>query len=460
MAWNPLLHPRGKDGKFIEVGKWVSGLFRGLGDRSDDERQVRAKVTRLDSNPDNPQYPLVYGITNGGEEVVSQSSLVRAANPVKASLGSSQYLDTVKELQTELKEAISTLGGVGLSYDDVQESKVTLPHKGGPTPEMAQAESLTTQIGSMLDGEIKKRVEEQGGILHTPESFAAAEASLDGQEQDVLALHKAQKDVPGYDDWDYTVAWAKIVKEREKLKNARRAYRDLYAVTARKVLQEVLGEENVGGELTHVFAPNMSSKDQAKFAELISAGAEAFFPKSWLHRSTTASVPLTIRKTKLVRAFYHLLYNSISARGFEQEQVFNHEVMHYMEQIVPGVRFLEFAFYWRRVGVGSPAYKLDKLMPHSNIKPHEKTRPDEFATPYIGKDYGGSPSSSWEIMSVGVEHLLSLDHTKGSPGFAETIGKDADYRAFVLGTLVSVWPESSADPYSQGPTVESGGLDV
>lgn len=82
--FNPLLHPRGKDGRFIKVGGWVRGLFDIID--GDGREMRRAKVTRVSSNPGNPDNPRIYAVTDLGEEVVATVDRIDTAAPTKAML--------------------------------------------------------------------------------------------------------------------------------------------------------------------------------------------------------------------------------------------------------------------------------------------------------------------------------------------------------------------------------------
>lgn len=71
---------------------------------------------------------------------------------------------------------------------------------------------------------------------------------------------------------------------------------------------------------------------------------------------------------------------------------------------------------------------LRDIYPDSTYKEHERARPDRFITPYIGKDYGDGPASSYEVMSMGMEGVWT-----GSI----KMWADDEHRQLVLGLLAA-----------------------
>jgi hypothetical protein len=99
-----------------------------------------------------------------------------------------------------------------------------------------------------------------------------------------------------------------------------------------------------------------------------------------------------------------------------------HEMTHRMEYTVGNGKIvrLETEFYRRRTW----GEELSWLGP--GYGKEEKTRRDNFASPYMGKDYGGG---AWEIMTMGTESLFYDSHN---------MANDPDFRQFVLGVLLGV----------------------
>lgn len=88
-GFDPNLHPRARDGKFIEVGGWVKGLFN-WGDPKTGDREWRGKVTEILPNPKDPKDPIIVikpeDGPHAGKEGRILSSNVTEAVPTKADL--------------------------------------------------------------------------------------------------------------------------------------------------------------------------------------------------------------------------------------------------------------------------------------------------------------------------------------------------------------------------------------
>lgn len=99
-----------------------------------------------------------------------------------------------------------------------------------------------------------------------------------------------------------------------------------------------------------------------------------------------------------------------------------HEIGHRMEHLIPDIRKLESEFYKRRtagealqwLGVG-----YDKK---------ETARFDKFINSYMGKDYGNTDTSFYELLSMGLESVYTGSYD---------LSKDKDFLNFILGILVS-----------------------
>lgn len=79
-----------------------------------------------------------------------------------------------------------------------------------------------------------------------------------------------------------------------------------------------------------------------------------------------------------------------------------HEMGHWLEDHDPEVRRKAAAFLASRTR-GESVQKMADLRPRSNYKPYEVTKPDEFMSPYMGKQYAGAT----EIISMGIEYILT-----------------------------------------------------
>jgi hypothetical protein len=111
-----------------------------------------------------------------------------------------------------------------------------------------------------------------------------------------------------------------------------------------------------------------------------------------------------------------------------------HELVHRAESVRDGIRAAEWAFYASRVAprINSRWEELKPLreLTGGGYEDYEKARPDKFVRFYCGKSYGDNPDSSWEILSMGIEDLVTGEH--------EIISQDEEYRHFVLGALATL----------------------
>jgi hypothetical protein len=80
------------------------------------------------------------------------------------------------------------------------------------------------------------------------------------------------------------------------------------------------------------------------------------------------------------------------------------------------------------LGAREEAQRLLDLEPGSDYRENERARPDEYLTPYIGKDYGDSPTSSYEVMSMGMEGVWT-----GS----RPMHRDNEHRHLIVGLLAA-----------------------
>ena len=109
-----------------------------------------------------------------------------------------------------------------------------------------------------------------------------------------------------------------------------------------------------------------------------------------------------------------------------------HELVHRTEEVRDGITGAEWTFYVSRVSPGRnmrwpDAEKLSEVTGSGSYQIHEVTRVDDFTDAYSGKTYGDEMDSSWEILTMGIEDLVTGEH--------EIIEKDDEYRQFVLGSL-------------------------
>lgn len=100
-----------------------------------------------------------------------------------------------------------------------------------------------------------------------------------------------------------------------------------------------------------------------------------------------------------------------------------HEMGHFFEEMYPEIRKLEYQFYNRRTA-GEELRWLGWGYDRSEV-----TRYDNFIEPYMGKDYGNTETSGFEIFSMGMESVFAGSYN---------LSRDTDYQDFILGILVSI----------------------
>ena len=110
-----------------------------------------------------------------------------------------------------------------------------------------------------------------------------------------------------------------------------------------------------------------------------------------------------------------------------------HELVHRAEYTHDGIRGAEWTFYASRVSPGfgrkweEPQPLNDLTGGWSSYEDHERARPDKFTDFYSGKTYGDNPDSSYEILTMGIEDLVTGEHG--------VVMDDDEYRQFVLGAM-------------------------
>ena len=119
----------------------------------------------------------------------------------------------------------------------------------------------------------------------------------------------------------------------------------------------------------------------------------------------------------------------ISLHTSASETATAHEVAHWAEQNVPGLRAYSQRWIDGRTA-GEVAQPLADLLPDSGYDRREITKPDHFSHPYIGRIY---PDGATEALSMGLMGLL-----EDPIGFA---AKDLDHWRFTYKFMSGAWRE-------------------
>jgi hypothetical protein len=157
------------------------------------------------------------------------------------------------------------------------------------------------------------------------------------------------------------------------------------------------------------------------FAEQFSTVRVALVKRgSWLNsRDGTARLAISTRKPRIAD----------QDAGFATAV---HEVGHGMEDVIPGVKQMEYVYWQRRAK--SDNNKIQGIFsPRSTSEFGNK---DDWREAYTGKSYGLGANDNYEIFTTGVESLLGGgghfgDSTKG-------LTVDEDFRRFILGVLIGL----------------------
>lgn len=229
------------------------------------------------------------------------------------------------------------------------------------------------------------------------------------------------------------------------------APRDLYAQELRALLREVRGEAAERAAYTES-GSSWSIKDRQIVAECTES-----YPPDWvrLHNARSDAVrtmdfrPTDGRCGHLADDYITFPDNS-HTDGYRYE-VTVHEFAHRMENVVPGVKPMEAAFWQRRAG-GEVAEQLVKKLPGYGYGPQEVAIDDHFADPYIGKTYvpddqpgmtaaqeARAGRTNWELLSMGTQTFLSPMVDRGTwESWGRRAWGDLDYRAFINGALFAL----------------------
>lgn len=148
-----------------------------------------------------------------------------------------------------------------------------------------------------------------------------------------------------------------------------------------------------------------------------------FLPADWINRSNE-----TVIEPRLVeRGYYFKRDDGVSVialspgRGILRCAF--HEMGHHFEQLYPEIRKLEHEFYQRRTS-GEELQWLGV-----GYSEQERARYDDFVNPYIGKDYGNTDKSSYELLSMGLEALYTASFS---------VMEDYEYQDFLFGILLLI----------------------
>lgn len=246
--------------------------------------------------------------------------------------------------------------------------------------------------------------------------------------------------------------WEKLRLERNRLQAERS---DMYA--ERDVLQlttevKPVDAKKLRDNLAKV-RPGYGTADPKKFKVNLNSTPEAvqlledsakYYPKEWVEEVQKHSV----KCVKSGRGYmntsaisygvgdceYAVFVSTDITKASRMAATAVHEMGHYAEGSINKLVQLEAEFYQRRTK-GERAVSLRRLFPNSSYSANEKTKVDQFASPYMGKYYNHKAEygteDAYEILTMGAESLL-VDVPRYD------ISVDEDMADFVLGLLAGV----------------------
>lgn len=194
--------------------------------------------------------------------------------------------------------------------------------------------------------------------------------------------------------------------------------------------------------------PLYNGADSDELAMQRLSRATMWLPKDWIDDSNAAVAEKPLVATLTQRGKYrhsHRPYNAPSAVAViegsdspsspgvgDGEGVMLHELVHRSEYVRDGIRGAEWTFYTGRVSPGrnqrwEEAKPLRETEGVDSFDPSERARSDDFVDRYAGKTYGDDMDSSYEILSMGIEDLVTGRHG--------ITAQDEEYRQFVFGAL-------------------------
>jgi len=148
-----------------------------------------------------------------------------------------------------------------------------------------------------------------------------------------------------------------------------------------------------------------------------------FLPTEWIEKSN--SIPITTKHVS--RGYFNMEGEkptiALSTAGSGMQRCAFHEMGHFYEELYPEIRKLEHEFYNRRTS-GEELQWLGW-----GYSKNEVTRFDNFIDPYMGKDYGNTETSGYELFSMGMESVFAGSYN---------LSRDPEYHNFILGILTTI----------------------
>jgi hypothetical protein len=339
---------------------------------------------------------------------------------------------------------------------------------GKPSESILNAEESVRSVGSLVDTEVRRRMEESG--ISMPFRGSEAEMKALQQESDRLLVEElkfareARREMALADGFDSPWKWSQEKNlSEDQIRNLAAEHSPEYAQVRKdlanvseeiKRLDKGEGLMNYADVLRDVMAEvrPMTANDVdiawgdtnwkldkveevTKLSKEMSEKALEFYPKAWIENSSQAGdVWVGMAEGNRARGYCSSLPNGqglihIPNGDKERLSLYVHEWGHRMEATNPKIKELEYAFVNRR-SEGKVERKLSTLTGNKSYKKDEKAFKDKFASPYTGKVYMNYPGSSWEVLTTGMEGLTTNRYG--------ILAGDTDFLHFVLGMLAGI----------------------
>lgn len=209
-------------------------------------------------------------------------------------------------------------------------------------------------------------------------------------------------------------------------------YQEILAAKAKEVLNEVRPTGQGG--------PNFVGS--SKVNQLIEE-AKQVYPNEWLD-AAKATVG-EVQTASVARGYWNKARKRLTVSFSKSNGNFKpgysttvHEMAHMMEDSVPGLKELEFAFAHERAALNPKRTRWSAK---------ETGFLDNWRMTYSGKDYDYNTNSNYEIFTTGMEAVFSGGDAFTGPSFVDSIYKnptvkpgdvDDEFRQWILGVLFSL----------------------
>ena len=333
----------------------------------------------------------------------------------------------------------------------------------GPGELMKEAEGAVRKVGSMVDDEVRSRMQAKGidgAPAKTAKEYEKIASAFDKANSAERTLYRTLRDeysqltgrTYGMNDElemkkflvENHPEFAKAVSKAEKAASSftevtsNLSRFDSYADELKQVLSEVraMGPEprsEINWASDHVYDGRRVGEVLPSYKEM-SDKALDFYPRQWIEASNDSGSmfvgnanPLTDRGFCANRSGVGTIH--IPDGQIRSLRLYVHEWGHRMEDSVEKIRNMEWTFLDRRAE-GKAAKKLSTLTGNKGYRATEKAVKDRFNQVYTGKVYFNAPNANWEILSVGMESIVT-----NSNGI---LTRDSDFLHFVIGLLAGV----------------------